>query len=375
MSDIRLINTRIHKTEAAVTRELEKREAALTRLGLALHQSGLVSDIPEAAAAADKTEEIQELEESLRSFLSDQERRGAAADECKALNVESRNIRNRRTELHETLGRASWSMWKSNRHVENLEAALGELIKAESRLHIAEDAAYRSERNPSSASSILSRGRTFLLASRRKNASAALERLMAKAGARVMELVEPQALEDTPAMEAAAALASLKTREQEITARRDELSREEKTLDAALEELPGKGGIRRRGAWIERQLDELRGELDEALGNLAEWWLESRSSETGAPPPGVKKQTEELTDIDEGIARLESRVSALEAHRELKETEENRTRQAAAVESLDAEIKKRQANLKSARKTLASIDKQLENIRKTLPPLPEDPDD
>lgn len=375
MSDIRLINTRIHKTEAAVTRELEKREAALTRLGLALHQSGLVSDIPEAAAAADKTEEIQELEESLRSFLSDQERRGAAADECKALNVESRNIRNRRTELHETLGRASWSMWKSNRHVENLEAALSELIKAESRLHIAEDAAYRSERNPSSASSILSRGRTFLLASRRKNASAALERLMAKAGARVMELVEPQALEDTPAMEAAAALASLKTREQEITARRDELSREEKTLDAALEELPGKGGIRRRGAWIERQLDELRGELDEALGNLAEWWLESRSSETGDIPPRVKKHTEELTDIDEGIARLESRVSALEAHRELKETEENRTRQAAAVESLDAEIKKRQANLKSARKTLASIDKQLENIRKTLPPLPEDPDD
>lgn len=375
MSDIRLINTRIHKTEAAVTRELEKREAALTRLGLAIHQAGLVSDIPEAAAAADKTEEIQELEESLRSFLSDQERRGAAADERKALNVESRNIRNRRTELHETLGRASWSMWKSNRHVENLEAALGELIKAESRLHIAEDAAYRSERNPSSASSILSRGRTFLLASRRKNASAALERLMAKAGARVMELVEPQALEDTPAMEAAAALASLKTREQEITARRDELSREEKTLDAALEELPGKGGIRRRGAWIERQLDELRGELDEALGNLAEWWLESRSSETGDTPPGVKKHTEELTDIDEGIARLESRVSALEAHRELKETEENRTRQAAAVESLDAEIKKRQANLKSARKTLASIDKQLENIRKTLPPLPEDTDD
>lgn len=375
MSDIRLINTRIHKTEAAVTRELEKREAALTRLGLAIHQAGLVSDIPEAAAAADKTEEIQELEESLRSFLSDQERRGAAADERKALNVESRNIRNRRTELHETLGRASWSMWKSNRHVENLEAALGELIKAESRLHIAEDAAYRSERNPSSASSILSRGRTFLLASRRKNASAALERLMAKAGARVMELVEPQALEDTPAMEAAAALASLKTREQEITARRDELSREEKTLDAALEELPGKGGIRRRGAWIERQLDELRGELDEALGNLAEWWLESRSSETGDAPPEVKKHTEELTDIDEGIARLESRVSALEAHRELKETEENRTRQAAAVESLDAEIKKRQANLKSARKTLASIDKQLENIRKTLPPLPEDTDD
>lgn len=372
MSDIRLITTRIHKTEAAVTQELEKREAALTRLGRALHQAGLASDIPEAAAAADKIEEIRELEESLRSFLSDQERRGAAADERKALNVESRNIRNRRTELHETLGRASWSMWKSNRNVDNLETALGELIKAESRLHTAEDAAYRSERNPSSPSSILSRGRTLLLASRRKTASAALERLMAKAGARVMELVEPQALEDTPAMEAAAALASLKTREQEILARREELSREEKTLDAALEELPGKGGIRRRGAWIERQLDELRGELDEALGNLAEWWLESRSSETGDTPPGVKKHTEELTDIDERIDRLESRVSALEAHRELKETEEKRTRQAAAVDSLDAEIKKRQANLKNARKTLASIDKQLENIRKTLPPLPED---
>ena len=369
MSDIRLITTRIHKTEAAVTQESEKREAALTRLGRALHQAGLASDIPQAAAAADKIEEIRELEESLRSFLSDQERRGAAADERKALNVESRNIRNRRTELHETLGRASWSMWKSNRNVDNLETALGELIKAESRLHTAEDAAYRSERNPSS---ILSRGRTLLLASRRKNASAALERLMAKAGTRVMELVEPQALEDTPAMEAAAALASLKTREQEILARREELSREEKTLDAALEELPGKGGIRRRGAWIERQLDELRGELDETLGNLAEWWLESRSSETGDTPPGVKKHTEELTDIDERIARLESRVNALEAHRELKETEEKRTRQAAAVESLDAEIKKRQANLKNARKTLASIDKQLENIRKTLPPLPED---
>ena len=357
MSDIRLITTRIHKTEAAVTQELEKREAALTRLGRALHQAGLASDIPEAAAAADKIEEIRELEESLRSFLSDQERRGAAADERKALNVESRNIRNRRTELHETLGRASWSMWKSNRNVDNLETALGELIKAESRLHTAEDAAYRSERNPSSPSSILSRGRTLLLASRRKTASAALERLMAKAGARVMELVEPQALEDTPAMEAAAALASLKTREQKILARREELSREE---------------IRRRGAWIERQLDELRGELDEALGNLAEWWLESRSSETGDTPPRVKKHTEELTDIDERIDRLESRVSALEAHRELKETEEKRTRQAAAVDSLDAEIKKRQTNLKNARKTLASIDKQLENIRKTLPPLPED---
>ena len=372
MSDIRSINTRIQKTEAAIAQETAKHLAALTRLGRAVHQGGLGSEAPESVDARDKMNEIRELEESLRSLLSDQERREAVGGERKALNVEFRNIRNRRTELHETLGRAAWSMWKSNRHVENLETALAELIKAETRLHAAEDAAYRSERKPSAASSIISRGRTLLLASRRRTASAALERLMAKAGSRVMELVETQALEDTPAMEAAAALAALKVREEEITARREDLNQEEKTLDTAMDELPGKGGIRRRTAWMERHLDGLRGELDDILQNLAEWWLESDAAEPGDTPPEVKKSADELTELEQQIARLESAAEALEAHRELKETEDKRARQAAAVESLDAEIKKRQANLKSAKKTLAATDKKLEQMRKELPDLPED---
>lgn len=372
MSDIRSINIKIQKTEAAVTEESGKRLAALTRLGRAVHQSGLGSEAPESVTARDKMDEIRELEESLRSLLSDQERREVVGGERKALNVEFRNIRNRRTELHETLGRAAWSMWKSNRHVEHLETALSELIKAEMRLHSAEDAAYRGERKPSAVSSIISRGRTLLLASRRRTASAALERLMAKAGSRVMELVGPQALDDTPAMEAAAALAALKVREEEIAARREELNREEKTLDTAMDELPGKGGIRRRTAWMERHLDELRGELDDILRNLAEWWLQSNTSEPRDTPPEVKKSAEELTELEQRIARFESAAEALEAHRELMETEEKRARQAAAAESLDAEIKKRQASLKSARKTIAAIDKKLERMRKELPDLPED---
>ena len=373
MSDRKELTGKITVRDEAIAAEREQEIIVFANLGQSVFDSELAEDKfldKQKNAIVGITGRIRDLEESLRRLLADDEKRSALQEEKKSLNVELRNIKNKEEPLFEELGRSTWELWKSGRIIdERMEEALDDLVKAELRLQAAEDAMFRNEKDSGSkAVSIISRGKAFFLAGRRKTASAALDRLWGHAGRKLREMIIPEAFTDTPAAVSSSTLSALSRRRDEITERVKALTGETEVLDSTLEELPGKGGVHRRVAWIENALDKKRIELDDAFRNLGEAWLGNTSGKS--VPAAVENRRNEWTAINKRIGVLEEERKAFSAHREYSEFKALRDKKAIQVSKLEDEVKSRQAELKSLKKEMLTVEKNLSVQKESLPPLP-----
>lgn len=367
MNDIKKMTVEIEARDESITFEVDQENIVLANLGQALHDSGTT----DSGSVAGILVEIQNLEDALRQILADDERRIAIQEELKSLKVELRNTNNKENQVLEELGRRSWDLWKSGRQVdEKMEEALDDLIKAEERLNAAEDALSRNENDIGGKSvKILAKGKAFLLAGRKKNATAALDRLWGKAGANIQDLVDLEKFIDTPVSSVVVTLKALNARREEIIERESTLSADTELLDKALEEMPGKGGGRKRISWIEDALETKRGELDYAFQDLGREWVDGSKSEP--INKDVDLRHKEWIKINQQIGKLDGERKAFQAHKAYLESTSERDNKARHVERLDKEIKSRQTELKDLKKELSAVEKKLASQKEGLPPLPE----
>lgn len=360
--------------DESIAAEREQEAIILANLGQSVYGSGLADN--KSLKKYQKTvgeinDEIHNLEDSLRRLLVDDEKRIANQEEVKALKVELRNIKNKEEPLFEELGRSSWDLWKSDRSVhDGMEEALDDLIKAEVRLHAAEDAVIRTEQDTGSkAARLLIKGKALLMAGRRKTASTALDRLWGRAGEKLIKDIPAESFTNTPAALPSSSLEALRKRREEISLRESELKDESSVLDAALEEMPGKGGVKRRVIWIETRLETIHNNLDDAFRTLGKAWVDqSGKKSTDAL---VEKWKKEWTEVNKRISVLEAEQNALSAHMEFLESEEARDTKAGQVGKLEEEVKSRQSVLKGLKKELSAMEKKLADEKEKLPVLPE----
>jgi hypothetical protein len=364
MSDWKTLTAEIESRNEAIAAEIEQESIILANLGQSVHGSGLVE-----GNIVDKViGEIHKLEDALRRILADEDKRVAILEETKSLKVELRNMKNRELPLLEELGRTAWEVWKSGHQInDGMEEALDDLVKAEERVHTAEDALHRNENGIGGKSAnILSRGKAFLLAGRRKTATVALDRLWGRAGGRIRDMIAAELFVDTPAAAPSMALKALSARREEIAAMEMSMTEKNDALDAALEEMPGKGGARKRVAWIEDSLETRRTELDDAFKVLGREWLDVNGGKKA--DSGVEKRRLEWVEINKKIQLLNDEQNALKAHLDIIDSETLRDNKAGQVSRLEAEIKSRQSELKELKKELSAIEKKLAIQKEKLPP-------
>jgi len=374
MSERKKLNKGITAREEAIAAEREQEAVILANLGQSVYDAD--SEVFKDSGVFTKNisgigDEIRNLEDFLRRLLADDEKRNAFQEELKSLKVELRNIRNKEEPLFEELGKSAWELWKSGRSLhENMESALDDLIKADARLHAVEDAVLRTEQEvENKAVKLLTKGKAILLAGRKKTAASALDRLWNRAGEKLSRTVPSESFSDTPAAVPSATLEALGKRREEISERVEVLNNETAALDAALEEMPGKGGVKKRVSWIEDSLENKHNELDVAFRNLGEAWL--TQSKGKISDPNVAKWKKEWSEADRRISVLQEEQKSLSAHLALLDLEEVRGHKAGQVSEQEKEVKSRQAVLKGLKKELAVLDKELAAQKEQLPPLPE----
>ncbi len=358
-----------------IAAEREQEAIILANLGQSVYNSGSADKKPlnkYQKPIGEISDEIHNLEDSLRRLLADDEKRTVAREETKALKVELRNIKNKEEPLFEELGRSSWELWKSGRSVhENFEEALDDLIKAELRLHAAEDAVIRTEQDSGSkAAKLLIKGKALLLAGRRKTASTTLDRMWGRAGEKLFKVIPAASFSNTPAALPSSSLEALSKRRDEISRRESELNDEVSAMDRALEDMPGKGGVKRRVSWIETRLETINNNLDDAFRTLGKVWVDQSGKKSSDAV--VEKWKKELAEVNKRISVLEVEQNTISAHMEFLEAEEERDAKAGQVSKLEEEVKSRQSVLKGLKKELSAMEKKLADEREKLPVLPED---
>jgi hypothetical protein len=373
MNDLKKLDRRVAGKEDAIASERENEDVILANLGQELYEANLTklpSDPLEEVRRL--SGEIRDAENSLRRILADNEKRTGLQEEKKSLNVELRNIKNREESTLEELGRAAWDLWKSSHQFgDEMEFALEDLIKTEKRLHEAEDAVYRYEgENKGRTAALFSRGKALFWAGRKKTASVTLERLWGKAGRSIFGTMSAEAFSDTPAALPMATLKALQDRGKEIEDRLEAISAEYEALDASLEDMPGKGGAKKRVSYIESLLEQNRNALDDAYRELGRSWTDMKPASSESVE--LKARRKELDAAENRIAALEADISALKAHKEYLIAEADRDAKAKKAASLEETVKEQQAVLKAAKKELASAEKACLALKESLPPIPED---
>ena len=374
MNERKKLNRAIHEREESIAAEQERKTVILANLGQSVYDSKAI-----AAKALEPyrkkieaiNEKIRELEETLRLLLQTDEKKRAVQEESKSLKVELRNLKNKEELLFEDLGKSSWELWKSGRSIHPaMEEALEGLIKADSRLHAAEDAVLKTEQEASNKSiKLLSRGKALLLAGKKKTASTALDRLWGPAGEKIFQTIPGGSFSDTPASDSFSALEALEKRRDEISSRSAALKEEAAALEKELEELAGKNTVKKKVVMIEASLEREHDNLDEAFCNLGKAWLDLPAGKT--LPSVVKKRKEEWEAINKKIADLEEERAVFSAHSSLLESEDLRNAKAKQLEKLEEEIKSRQVVLKGLKKELSRLDKEIAKEKEGLSPLPE----
>ncbi|MDF1566677.1 MAG: hypothetical protein P1P77_01515 [Spirochaetaceae bacterium] len=373
MNDLKKLDRRIADKEDAIASERENEDVILANLGQELDEANLPklpSDTLEEVRRL--SGEIRDAENSLRRILADNEKRTELQEEKKSLKVELRSMKNREESALEELGRAAWELWKSSRQFgDEMESALEDLIKTEKRLHEAEDAVYRYEgENKGRTAALFTRGKALLWAGRKKTASVALERLWGKAGLSIFDTMSAEAFTDTPAALPMATLKALQDRGKEIDDRLEAISAEFEALEASLEEMPGKGGAKKRVSYIESLLEQNRNTLDDAYRELGRTWIGMKPAASESAE--LKARRKELEAAENRIAGLEADISALKAHKEYLIAEADRDAKAEKAAVLEETVKEQQTALKAAKKELASAEKACLALKESLPPISEE---
>lgn len=373
MSEKKKMNKEIQIRGDAIAAEREQEVIILANLGQSVFDSGSANGKPlkkQHSAVKKISDDILGLEESLRKLLADDEKRTSLQEEQKALKVELRNIKNKEEPLFEELGRSGWDLWNSGRDIhEGMEEALDDLIKAEVRLHAAEDAVFRTEKETGNkAVRLLTKGKAFLLAGRRKSASTALDRLWIPVGEKLYRGISAEAFSDTSAAVSFSALDALNQRRDEISDRVIVLTNETDVLDTSLEELPGKGGVKKRMNLIETSLEKKHNQLETVFMELGRLWIDKTD---GKPSDAVvEKRKREWVAVNHRISVLEEEQKAFTAHIEYLESEELRMEKAGQITTLEEEIKSRQSTLKVLKKAMTGIEKRQADQKEKLPVLP-----
>ncbi len=330
-------------------------------------------DLREAESCAD---EILSLEENLARLPLQEERRQSLADEARALRVEARNLKNRLESLFTELGKAAWADWK-NGDVESdvMEEALADLIKSHEKL-ASENSQTASEDGEvpetGGVKKLLSRGRKLFLAGRRRTFEAVRDWQWGKAGRRVRELVTFESLSGTRAGDVMESMKDLQNRQREIALRESALAEEVASLDADLDEMPGKGKIRKRRSWMESAVGGWKKEQDDVFLRLGQSALELEMREVISGIPEVKPVLKDWQTLQDKIEQLQAEESAVQARLALLDLEKERDVKAERMARLEEEIKSRQAKLRAMKKELTAAEKTIAETRQTLPELPAD---
>lgn len=362
----------INAGEESLAVERDNESIILTDLGQALDDAGQSHEAPDGlSAAVDRSAgEIHEHEESLRQILAEDERRKERVEESKTLKVEVRNLNSRRENALEDLGRAAWEGWKAGRqNDDSMEEALKDLIHADTKLHDAEVASFRIENEANgSRSSLFAKGKALLLAGRKRNATVSLERLWTKAGLKVLENVPLEPLKESSASVPLATILALDTRLEEIRERQVAVSDEMEVIEKSLEDMPGKGNVRKRVSHIEKLIEEARSSLDQAYRELGSGWKDATNRDSVSGEVG--RCLKDIDAVSERIAAKETDLNAYRAHSQYLATEAEREKKAKKVHRSEQDIKDLQKQMKLEKKELSSIEKSLAAMAEILPPLP-----
>ncbi len=375
--DLKSLANAIAVKEEVLAVEREQEDVILINLGQALHESGPDGDTPSdlTESVDDCTGKLEEFESSLRELLDNEEKRRDRVEESKTLKVEERNLNNRQEKAHDDLGRSAWDLWKSGKQPdEALGLALQELSRTDAKIHDAEVAAFRNESDVTGKGrSLFSRGRALFLESRKKTASASMDRLWSRAGKSVYETVGLETIDSESIQSALTTLETLDSRLNEIRNRQNSIAGEIDELDSSQEELPGKGNVRRRVSHIEKSIDEARVALDHAYLKLGSGWMEQFGENKASGD--VERCRFDCLAIHERVRKAEIDMEAFKAHRKFIQAENEKQKKASKVHRLEQEIKDRQAQLKAEKKELVVMEKELAGLSESLPSLPGDDQD
>jgi hypothetical protein len=260
--------------------------------------------------------------------------------------------------------------WKTGGLVHgDLEKALKETADAELRLQDAEDSYSRNAVGRGDRTeSIFARGKAFLLAARKKSAQIAMKRQWEKAGIKVMEMIPSRTFAKTPVSTSISSLRSLDNLLVAAQKRVAELRKELAALDTALEQMPGKGGVRKRTVWIDNALEDRQNDLDEAYRTLGRSWAESTAEKT--PAGDVENRRLEWIAHRSRIEKREREMEVITEHLEYLDFQELADKTLSRIEKLDEEISSRQAAMKKLKKEQSLQEKDLAMRKDRLPELP-----
>ncbi|OQX29099.1 MAG: hypothetical protein B0D92_05485 [Spirochaeta sp. LUC14_002_19_P3] len=367
------LKRRIKQIERDIAVERENESEVLTNFGKAIYELGGSEGLGEniLTAIANAKDEIAEFESCHLQMLEMNKQIESINEEKKLLNSELQIIKVRILDYQENLARKALEFWQSGHGIKELDHALEDIIKAKERLNGINDDVVRHERlTEKLGSSILSRGKSFLLSGRRKSAIHSMERLWVSTGAKIYETVDMSALQGTKIEDAARELKAVSNRKQEINTQLLNYAAMREKIDADLDPMPGKGSLSRRIGWVENALTQSGKVLDSAYRELAELWLSGEGE--SVLNTDAAKLKDDWEAVRGRIAKLEANRQALVAHYNYLEIELNRNRQNERVLQLDDKMSKLQDQLKQAKKELSVLDKKLITMKDLLPELEEE---
>ena len=355
MNEKKVLKGRIAQRDESIAELQEQKSVIFANLGQLLveNEKKPTDDLKTLyGAIANLVSDIHDIEGSLRRVLADDDRRRSLDDELKVVSDELKSLHIKQEAASEDVGRAAWDIWKAGRLTDNrYQEALADLVVAEEKLRGAEDSLYRHEQNPGNdkrAENILAKGKTLLLKSRKRIASAAFNRLWGPAGLKLLEIADRSDSAGTPLVSAMATFDALAAQEKELLSKQSLLKGESAAISADIKELPGKGGVKRRQSLLENSLDDKRSGLEEAYRQLGRAWFESSGSEKS--PVVLTRRRNEIEDTNRRITEKEEEKAALQARVTLLELESRRIEKKAAFDRLEIEVQQKQAMLKDRKR-------------------------
>jgi len=311
--------------------------------------------------------EITDLENSLRELLSEEEKKEELETERKNLLRESRDLKQEMNLLYAEMGREAWSLWNSGRfHNKQTESVLDDLIKAEEKIRMAEEAVYK-ERNQlikdsgnlkSRTRSVINKGRTILLSGRKKTVSANMEKLFLKTGKKIFNstgcVFFDESSESGNIKKVYDKLKEISKRSEKINSALDAQEMEKRKLTAKI-------SVSRHINAVEKELKLKRSALDISYRDLGKYIYGKEKPEVKSD--GLNGIFKKIKSLEKKRLEIIGEIESLQKYIDLSEKELSRKSKEAQISKLEEEIKNKQQNLRKLKRELTYLVKEIDLLK------------
>jgi hypothetical protein len=311
--------------------------------------------------------EITDLENSLRKLLAEEEKKEELETERKKLLRESRELKQEMNLLYAEMGREAWSLWNSGRfHNKQTESVLDDLIKAEEKIRMAEEAVYK-ERNQlikdsgnlkSRTRSVINKGRTILLSGRKKTVSANMEKLFLKTGKKIFNSTGCAFFDESSE---SGNIKKVYDKLKEISKRSEKINSALDAQEMEKRKLTAKISVSRHINAVEKELKLKRSALDISYRDLGKYIYGKEKPEVKSD--GLNGIFKKIKSLEKKRLEIIGEIESLQKYIDLSEKELSRKSKEAQISKLEEEIKNKQQNLRKLKRELTYLVKEIDLLK------------